>query len=166
MKTPHFAAVLTLVLSAHVAMADTDSGHGHGSQQKSQHQHNASSIGKAGDSKAVTRTIVVDMNDGMRFAPASINVKQNEVIRFVVKNSGKLKHEMVIGSMSDLHEHAAMMAKSPDMMHAEANQVTIESGKAADLIWQFDKPGKVDFACLQPGHFEAGMKGQVQVSSR
>lgn len=133
--------------------------HGHGG-----HEHGEPAIGKAGEPAKVTRTITIDMNDTMRFAPAAITVKQGDVVRFVVKNSGKLKHELVIGSTVELKEHAQMMAKFPEMEHADANQVTLAPGKTGTVIWQFDKAGKVDFACLQPGHFEAGMKGQILVS--
>ncbi|MFM2005202.1 MAG: hypothetical protein RLZZ09_857, partial [Pseudomonadota bacterium] len=33
-------------------------------------------------------------------------------------------------------------------------------------IWQFTKAGTVNFACLMPGHYEAGMKGAVKVSRK
>mgnify|MGYP006179903873 CR=1 FL=1 len=36
-------------------------------------------------------------------------------------------------------------------------------GQQGEVIWQFTKSGKVDFACLHVGHYEAGMKGQVSV---
>lgn len=133
--------------------------HQHGSHEKAA----ATMVGKAGDPSKVTRTLTVDMNDAMRFNPASISVKQGEVIKFVVKNSGKLKHEMVIGSTGELQEHANMMQKFPEMEHAEPNQVTLQPSKTGTIIWQFDTAGKVDFVCLQPGHFEAGMKGIVTV---
>jgi len=55
------------------------------------------------------------------------------------------------------------MRKMPEMEHAEENMVTVDPGKSGEIVWQFAKAGKVDFACLQPGHFEAGMKGQVAV---
>jgi uncharacterized cupredoxin-like copper-binding protein len=80
----------------------------------------------------VTRTVTVDMSDTMRFNPASMTVKEGEVIRFVVKNSGKLKHEMVIGSASELKEHAQLMAKFPEMEHAEPNQVAVTPGKTGN----------------------------------
>jgi uncharacterized cupredoxin-like copper-binding protein len=134
--------------------------------QHAKHEGESAVIGKAGDASKVTRTVTIDMNDTMRFTPASITVKEGEVIRFAVKNSGKLKHEMVIGSTSELKEHAQLMAKFPEMEHAESNQVTLMPGKTGNIIWQFGKAGKVDFACLQPGHFEAGMKGQVMVSAK
>ena len=56
-----------------------------------------------------------------------------------------------------------MMRKMPGMEHAEPNQVTLDPGQSGDLVWQFTKADAVDFACLVPGHFEAGMKGEVLV---
>ena len=105
-------------------------------------------------------------SDTMRFIPASIAVKKGETVRFVVKNDGKLKHVMVLGTISDLKKHAALMLKFPEMEHAEPNQASVEPGKAGELIWQFTRSGKIDFACLQAGHFEAGMKGQVLVGAQ
>ena len=84
-------------------------------------------------------------------------------MRFVVSNSGKLKHEMVLGSLSDLKKHADVMRRNPEMEHAEENMVSVEPGKSGELTWKFTASGKVDFACLQPGHFEADMKGKVGV---
>jgi uncharacterized cupredoxin-like copper-binding protein len=42
--------------------------------------------------------------------------------------------------------------------------VTVAPGKTGEVIWQFTKAGKIDFACLQPGHYDAGMKGIVDVA--
>lgn len=126
-------------------------------------ERHASALGKPGEAAKVTRTIEVAMNDKMRFRPSQIAVKRGETVRFVVKNSGKLNHEMVLGSIKELNEHAKMMRKMPEMEHADENMVSVEPGKSGELIWQFSKAGKFDFACLQPGHFEAGMKGKVVV---
>ena len=57
------------------------------------------------------------------------------------------------------------MKKNPQMEHAEPNMVTLAPGKTGEVIWRFTKAGKVDFACLQPGHYEAGMKGLVDVAA-
>lgn len=84
-------------------------------------------------------------------------------MRFIFGNSGKLQHELVLGSLGDLKKHAAMMRANPEMKYAEENMVLVEPGKSGVLIWKFTASGKVDFACLQPGHFEAGMKGKVGV---
>ncbi len=130
--------------------------------KKGEHAHGAA-IGMPGADSEVSRTVKVDMTDAMRFRPSTMKVKRGETVRFVVSNSGKLRHEMVLGSMSDLKKHAAMMRKMPEMEHADENMVLVEPGKSGELIWKFTKAGKIDFACLQPGHFEAGMKGKVAV---
>jgi uncharacterized cupredoxin-like copper-binding protein len=127
--------------------------------------HGDDAIGKPGIAAKVTRTIAIDMKDDMRFHSSLFTVKQGETVRFVAKNSGKVKHEMVLGTQKDLKEHAEQMKKNPEMEHAEPNMVTVDPGKTGEIIWQFTKAGKVDFACLQPGHFDAGMKGLVNVAS-
>lgn len=122
-------------------------------------------IGKAGLAARVTRTVNVDMLDTMRYSPASVAVKKGETVRFVIKNSGQLTHEMVLGTEKDLKEHHEAMKKSPEMEHADANMLTLKPGKSGEIVWQFTNAGAVSFACLQPGHYDAGMKGLVTVAS-
>ena len=164
MKTTRLIVTgIALMLSLNGTFAHADENHA-----KKAHQHgdgNASSLGKPGDPKKVTRTIEVGMNDAMRFVPADISVRSGETIRFVVKNDGKIKHEMVLGTAKELKEHAALMRKFPEMEHADTNQVVVEPGKTGEMIWQFTRAGKIDFACLQPGHYEAGMAGKVKVAT-
>lgn len=160
MNKQSFLFIATLLASAILATAraaGTHSGHDHGEGNKL--------IGKPGDAAKVSRTIRIDMADNMRFSPAGIKVKQGETIRFFLTNSGKTKHEMVIGTMQELKEHYEAMKKHPEMEHADVNQVTLAPGGKGEIIWQFTKIGKVSFACLQPGHYEAGMKGAVLVKS-
>ena len=121
-------------------------------------------IGKPGKATNAKRTVKVEMLDTMRFKPQSITVKQGETIKFIVKNSGKVKHEMVLGTEKELKEHAEAMKKNPEMEHDDANQITVQPGKSGEIIWQFTKAGKVNFACLQPGHYDAGMAGTVTVN--
>ena len=126
--------------------------------------HNDDAIGKPGEASRVSRTIVMNMTDTMRFSVPKVFARQGETIRFVVKNSGKVRHEMVLGTTQELKEHYEVMKKNPEMEHADANMVTVAPGKTGEIIWQFNKAGKVDFACLQPGHYDAGMKGFVAVA--
>jgi len=121
-------------------------------------------IGKPGKATNAKRTVKVEMLDTMRFNPQSITVKQGETIKFIVKNSGKIKHEMVLGTEKELKEHAEVMKKNPEMEHDYENQITVQPGKSGEIIWQFTKTGKVNFACLQPGHYDAGMAGTVTVN--
>ncbi len=137
--------------------------HGKAEGEHSEDGGRAQAVGKPGDPDNVSRAIQVEMTDDMKFAPAKIDVKRGETIKFVVRNAGQIKHELVIGSMAELKQHAELMRKMPGMEHADPNQVTLDPGKSGELVWQFTKAGTVDFACLQPGHFEAGMMGKISV---
>ena len=130
------------------------------------HQGHETAFGRKGDAKKVSRTIDVDMSDAMRFAPAELTIKQGETIRFRVKNSGKVMHEMVLGTMQDLKAHAEMMKKQPGMAHDESSMVHVAPGTTQTLVWQFTKAGEFHYGCLVPGHFEAGMVGKLTVASR
>lgn len=154
------------------ATGDHAGGHGMQGQQMMMQGHDmsgmheeasASMAGKSGDPAKVSRTVEVTMDDSMRYTPGTISVKAGETIRFLVRNTGKIQHEMVIGTLDELKEHAELMRKMPGMEHAEPNMITLKSGQRGDIVWQFDKPGTVDFACLMPGHMEAGMVGKVMV---
>jgi uncharacterized cupredoxin-like copper-binding protein len=120
-------------------------------------------FGREGDPKKAKRTIRVDMNDTMRFDPASLQVKRGETIRFEVKNSGKTMHEMVLGTMDELKQHAAMMQKHPGMEHDEPYMAHVGPGKTETIVWTFTRAGEFYYGCLVPGHFEAGMIGKVAV---
>jgi uncharacterized cupredoxin-like copper-binding protein len=121
-------------------------------------------FGKQGDPKKVSRTITVDMTDNMRFTPGDITVKQGETVKFVVVNQGKIMHEMVIGTMEELKAHGEMMKKHPGMEHDEPYMSHVAPGKKENLVWQFTQPGEFYYACLIPGHFEAGMIGKITVT--
>ena len=130
------------------------------------HDHGDSAIGKPGAAPKVMRTITVEMSDAMRYTPADIQVKQGETVRFVIKNLGQVKHELSLGTEKELLEHLEVMKKFPDMEHDEPSKVSLAPGKQGEIIWQFTKAGTVNFACLMPGHYEAGMKGTVKVSKK
>lgn len=126
-------------------------------------EHAASKAGMAGDPAKVSRTIAVEMNDDMRFNPDKVTVKAGETIRFFLVNKGKVPHEMVIGTASEIEEHADMMRKMPGMAHKEANQINLAPGQRGGIVWQFAKAGTFTYACLVPGHKEAGMVGTAVV---
>lgn len=120
-------------------------------------------IGQPGDAAKVTQTIEIVMEDTMRFTPSQISVKAGDTVRFLIKNAGKIPHEMVIGSADEMRDHAAMMQKMPGMKHAEPNMISLNPGQKGGIVWQFTQAGTVDFACLMAGHMEAGMVGKVKV---
>ena len=149
---------LAAALAASTALAHGDSR----SQRKAELK--STEFGQTGEPRKATRTVKVDMSDAMRFTPAEISVKRGETVRFVVTNSGKQMHEMVLGTMKELKEHAEMMKKHPGMEHDEPYMAHVQPGKKAEIVWQFTKPGEFHYGCLIPGHFEAGMIGKVVVT--
>jgi len=49
------------------------------------------------------------------------------------------------------------------MEHDDPNAQSIEPGQRKEILWKFSKLGSFEFACLIPGHYEAGMHGKVVV---
>lgn len=154
------------VAVASLSVAGTAVAHGdeHAAHRKfDASQVEATPFGQEGNPRKVSRTIKVGMNDKMRFSPERLTVKRGETVKFVVHNDGQVLHEMVLGTPVALKEHAELMKKFPSMEHADANMAHVKPGKSGEIIWQFTQPGEFEFACLQPGHFEAGMVGKVVV---
>jgi uncharacterized cupredoxin-like copper-binding protein len=76
--------------------------------------------------------------------PTDVAVKRGETVKFIVANSGKVLHEKVLGTTEELKAH-------------------VKPGTKGEIVWQFTKVGEYQFACLIPGHYEAGMVGRVVV---
>ena len=137
--------------------------HDHMDWTTHQEHESEAEAGRPGDPDRVVRTIEVTMNDTMRFDPAEMKFKAGETVRFVVRNAGRIRHEMVVGSEEELKEHAKIMRANPTMQHADSNMISLAPGKQDELVWQFDRSGTFEFACLVPGHLEAGMTGRIEV---
>lgn len=121
--------------------------------------------GIAGEAQAVKRTIAIRMADNMRFSPDNIEIRQGETVRFRHTNNGKTMHEFVLGTKAELDDHAALMKKYPNMEHDEPYMAHVPPGKQGEIVWTFNRPGEFDFACLLPGHYEAGMVGRIRVTA-
>jgi uncharacterized cupredoxin-like copper-binding protein len=158
--------MLALCITA-AAPAAFSHGDAHNKKEKaaavSEDEH---AFGKEGDPKWASRTVTIDMSDSMRFNPSQIKVKQGETIRFVVKNSGKLNHEMVIGTLDELKAHGELMKKNPEMEHDEPYMAHVAPGGKEEMVWKFTKAGESHYGCLAPGHFEAGMLGKITVAKK
>lgn len=157
-------AALSLGLSAFAAHGHGEAKHDAGAKKKavSTEQY---AWGREGDAGKVARTIRVDMADTMRFSPDHVRVKRGETVKFVVRNTGKVMHEMVIGTQEELEKHAEMMKKHPGMEHDAPYMAHVAPGGRQDIVWTFDKPGTFMYGCLIPGHWEAGMKASIVVAA-
>jgi uncharacterized cupredoxin-like copper-binding protein len=146
------AATMSFLMAASFAAAAHDADH--------------YSAGVPGNAKKPARTVTVVMSDGdgsMKFSPDHVDVKKGEQVRFVIRNEGALKHEFTLASVKDNDKHAEMMQKFPDMEHDDPNAKSVDPGKSSEILWRFTKAGVFEFACLIPGHREAGMHGFVHV---
>lgn len=131
-----------------------------------EHASHAFAAGEPGNDKKPFRTIELIMSDGpgtMVYTPNAIAVRKGEQIKFVLKNTGALPHEFLIDSFANNAKHKAAMEKDPQMEHEEPNGRRLEPDKSGEILWRFTKAGTFEFACLIPGHYEAGMKGTVVV---
>lgn len=154
MKKIFIASVLaiSLIPASAVAQAYQDSG------------EELAVVGQPGDPGKVSRTVEITMVDN-RFQPAEIKVRRDETVKFALRNTGKKKHEMMIGSIAQLDKHAKMMKRYPDMEHPDPGMVSVDPGKSGELVWQFTETGTVNFACPLPGHYK-GMRGKIIVEAK
>ena len=147
-------ALATVIFAAHGASAHD-------------HAHEIFAAGLPGTGPAADRTIdltIREQPDGrMGFGVGDLHVARGEKVRFVITNAGKAPHEFRLDSKAGNAEHGAMMAAMPGMVHHDANAVSIAPGRTATLVWRFTKPGDYEFACLLPGHYQAGMHGTIVV---
>ncbi len=158
------AAVPTLVLALAVAapMARVHAEHdpAHATTRADE------AFGRAGVAKDVTRTIAIHSTDAMRFDPGALSITRGETVRLRISNDGRLPHEFVLGTKTEIDEHSKMMREMPDMVHTDSNAVRVAPGKSADVVWKFSQAGNFLYACLIPGHREAGMQGNISVAVR
>lgn len=157
------AVMASMALASISAFAHGDKHAAEGKKEAKAISTEEKDFGREGDPKKATRTVRVDMSDKMRFTPASLAIKQGETVKFIVRNSGKTMHEMVIGTAKELKDHAEMMKKHPTMEHDEPYMAHVPPGKTETIVWQFTKAGEFNYGCLIPGHFEAGMVGRLTV---
>lgn len=114
-----FSTILVAASFAAISTGALASGsHGGGHSEET-------AIGKAGVATKNTRTVTVEMADNMRYTPSEIQVKKGETVRFVVKNVGKVRHELSLGTEKELLKHLEQMKKNPGMEHDEPSKIDL-----------------------------------------
>lgn len=127
-------------------------------------------VGEPGTKAKATQTIRVTMketDDGkMVFTPSTFEVRKGQTIVFAIKNAGELDHEFVLDQEDKIMEHKAVMEKFPEMEHDDPNAIRLAAGQSGEIIWKFTNDGTFKIACLVPGHYDAGMHGDVTVAKK
>jgi uncharacterized cupredoxin-like copper-binding protein len=161
-----------LMKDNHMKGGHMKGGHGHGFD-----------FGEPGKASEVSRTVEIVMKENF-YEPEEIDVKAGETIRFNITNKGELVHEFNLGTgaMHAVHQKEMMMmvehgvleadkinyhmmkmdmGGGKTMEHDDPNSVLLEPGKSGEIIWKFTKAAGLEFACNVPGHYDAGMMGNI-----
>lgn len=159
MKTTIAALAAHLAFTG-VALAAGSHAGGHG-------EAGMMAIGKPGvateASRAVTITMMERDDGGMVFEPASLVVSEGETLKLKFVNKGELDHEFVMDVHDGIMEHKELMERFPEMEHDDPNSIRLAPGATGEIVWTFAKAGDFGFACLIPGHYDSGMKGDIRV---
>lgn len=151
-------SIVAVLFSFGSASANEEMNHNGHDMANMEHMEE-SAVGKSGKGMMVAKTYQVSLLDTMRFEfDNQPDLKDGDVVKFVVTNKGKIPHEFSIGSAAEQAAHREMMKSMPGMKHESDNTVTVAPGATVPLFWQFTGKQPVLFACNVPGHFEAGMK--------
>jgi uncharacterized cupredoxin-like copper-binding protein len=144
-----------------VGQAGDGHGHTHGdTTAQTQDAHVHSSAG----AQAPTRSVTVTLSDDMRFTPANWQATSGETVRIQLVNTGKVRHEFIIGTEAELQAHAEDMKKpNTSHNHHAGNAVSVAAGGKGELVWTFTDAGVLHIACFEPGHYDAGMRGTISV---
>ena len=164
MQHPLYALALTALL-APFSFASGMHDHQHAEPMAHHHNHaQTSMVGKPAPASKVTKTVFVSSLDSMQYVfDKPVEIKQGDVIRFVVTNKGAVDHEFSIGNDKEHAMHREMMKQMPNMVHQDGTTISLKPKETKEIIWQFTQKGAVVFACNIPSHYEAGMHNTIVV---
>ena len=169
--------LLLVFLISTETFAAGEGGHGHGKSEN---------IGRPGEKSEATKIVKIAMFDNY-FQPKSLQLKEGETVKFIVKNHGEFVHEFNIAT-KDMHkshgpemlmmvEHGvieadkinwdaakSMQKKVGHGLHDEPNSVLLEPGETGEIVWTFPTHAALEFACNVPGHYESGMVGKIKLT--
>ena len=118
--------------------------------------------GSVADASEADTEILVTASDELEFDPDSVDVRAGDVVTFVIRNKGNSDHEFVLGDEAYQEMHEKDMAEGHEMSDMQ-NAVTVGAGETKELTWEFTDSGAVLFGCHEPGHYDAGMVGTIEV---
>jgi uncharacterized cupredoxin-like copper-binding protein len=104
-------------------------------------------------------TVEVELRHS-RFRPARLQVVEGTTVRFVVRNSDPIDHELIVGppDVHRRHERGTEPYHPP-----KPGEVSVAAGSTAETTYEFSQPGTVEMACHLPRHLAYGMRGEIEV---
>lgn len=159
---------------AHDDMSDDTMAHDEMSDDSMAHDDDESHDDSTTDENTpADRTVEIAMTE-FAFEPASLTVAAGETIEFVVTNEGVVPHEFRLSNAHRIEEHIASghedHGDEGEGGHHEGDAdvvIEVEAGATDTVTVTFPEDATIftEIACLLPGHYEAGMKGEVTYSS-
>ncbi|GAK83747.1 hypothetical protein JCM19238_1309 [Vibrio ponticus] len=170
------ALIITLSLVSSIAFAAKDMHHdnmdhdsmGHGKIDHSQMDHGKmdhsmmnmsgmSAVGMQAKGAKADKVVHVILSDDKPIQfKKSVDIKPNDVVQFVVMNTGSKAHEFAIGSERELAKHGKMMQQMAGMEHDTNNSIIVEAKKARQFMWHFHGDNQVRIDCNIKGHDQHG----------
>jgi uncharacterized cupredoxin-like copper-binding protein len=106
------------------------------------------------------RTVVITMHH-THFQPSEIHVDAGTTVRFVLRNTDPIDHELIVGDEAVHQRHR--VGHQAHHYGDVPGEISVPSGTHASTSFHFDHPGQVLYACHLPGHEAYGMVGVVDV---
>jgi uncharacterized cupredoxin-like copper-binding protein len=123
------------------------------------------SFGHPAQPGAAHRVVQITALDSYRFSPEWIGVHLGETVTLRVRNTGRLSHELVLGTAQEQAAHQREMRAIPGAPIQRADAVSVRPGAVADLTWTFTRPGIVRFGSHEPGHHGSRTRGAIIVTA-
>lgn len=111
------------------------------------------------------RVVEISMTE-FSFTPSVVAVEAGETIKFVVTNNGVAPHEFEVTTQYEIDEHINGGHENhggsmPEMVGSM--KLELGPGKTGELTVTFNETEQLFFVCLIPGHYEAGMVGEIDL---
>lgn len=99
--------------------------------------------------------------------PAPLVVATGDTVTFVVKNEGGIFHELRFSNAERVAEHLAEIHDGEGSEHEEDAPsddivIELESGESGQVTVTLDPTVFTEVVCLVPGHYEAGMRTNLE----
>lgn len=163
LKLAALFSALTLFLAACGGGHERHQASGAGDSSGMEHGDAAMDFGAPAAATDADRTIAIEALDSLEFDPEAVEVESGDVVTFVVTNAGEQDHEFVLGDEEFQSAHEEAMG-SGDMGHGGGMGIELEPGETREITWRFSEPGRVLFGCHEPGHYDGGMVGTIDIT--
>jgi uncharacterized cupredoxin-like copper-binding protein len=111
------------------------------------------------------QAVEVTLSDSLRMDPATMTFRPGRPIHFVITNTGSTNHEFYLGDEAAQTAHDGEMGGMAGMTQDEAHGIGVMPGETKTLDYTFAAPGTYQAGCHLNGHYAAGMRAAITVTS-